>query len=129
MSDENLNPEIIDIKARAFAFAVRTVKLCRLLEKHPDVGATLCSQLFDAGTSIGVNLEEAVSGQSEADFMHKNAVSLKEAREANYWLRLILATSDFEEYTKKEITEMERESGEIAESIGESFVITKSWAR
>lgn len=86
-----------DIRERAFEFAVRIVKLCQFLEKQRTVGRTLISQLLDAGTSIGANLEEAQAGQSRADFIHKNAISLKEARESVYWLRLILATTAFEQ--------------------------------
>ncbi len=41
-----------------------------------------------SGTSIGANLEEAQAGQSRADFISKNAIALKEARETHYWLRL-----------------------------------------
>jgi four helix bundle protein len=54
----------------------------------------LAYQLVDAGTSVGANLEEAEAGQSKADFISKCRISLKEARETLYWLRLIVA-SDF----------------------------------
>ena len=49
-------------------------------------------QLARAATSIGANLEEADAGQSRADFISKCSISLKEAREAHYWLRLLRAT-------------------------------------
>ena len=39
--------------------------------------------------SVGSNLEEAEAGQSKADFISKCRISLKEARESLYWLRLI----------------------------------------
>ncbi|MBK9154841.1 MAG: four helix bundle protein [Chloracidobacterium sp.] len=31
-------------------------------------------------------------GQSSKDFVHKNTISLKEARESKYWLRLLPAS-------------------------------------
>jgi len=34
-------------------------------------------------------LEEALAGQSRKDFISKMAISSKEARENNYWLRLL----------------------------------------
>ena len=114
-----------DIRERAFEFAVRVVKLCRLLEKQRNVGRTLINQLLDAGTSIGANLEEAQAGQSRADFVHKNAISLKEARESVYWLRLILATTAFEKPVSDGIKELESEAGEIARIIGRIIVNTK----
>jgi len=49
-------------------------------------------QLMRAATSIGANLQEADAGQSRADFLSKCTISLKEAREALYWLRLLMAT-------------------------------------
>ena len=132
-SDEAKDEERIDeesqtavktdaIRERSFAFAVRIVKLCKYLEKSSDVGKSVINQLLDAGTSVGANLEEAVAGQSKADFVHKNSISLKEARESNYWLRLILATSLFDENVKKGIEELESEALVIAKIIGKIIV-------
>ncbi|MBW4480858.1 MAG: four helix bundle protein [Tolypothrix brevis GSE-NOS-MK-07-07A] len=42
-----------------------------------------------AATSIGANIEEAQSGESRADFIHKYSIAQKEARESLYWLRLL----------------------------------------
>ena len=52
----------------------------------------LAPELLGAGTSVGANLEEATAGQSKPDFISKNCIALKEARESRYWLRLIDAT-------------------------------------
>ncbi len=113
------------IRERTFAFAVRVVKLCKYLEKHSDVSKSVINQLLDAGTSVGANLEEAVAGQSRADFIHKNSISLKEARESNFWLRLILATSAFDVNVKKGIEDLESESLVIAKIIGKIIVTLK----
>jgi four helix bundle protein len=56
--------KIVDIRERAFAFAVRIVKLCKFLEKSSNVSKNVIGQLLDAGTSIGANLEEAVAGKA-----------------------------------------------------------------
>lgn len=119
------NSKITDIRERAFAFAVRVVKLCKFLEKNSNVSKNLLGQMLDAGTSIGANLEEAVAGQSTADFIHKNSISLKEARESNYWLRLILATENFDTKVKTGIEDLEKESLEIAKIIGKIIISTK----
>ena len=81
----------IDIYDRAFDFA------CRIVRLHQSAARTtttrpLLVQLLRAGTSIGANLEEAHAGQSRADFVAKARISLKEARETLYWLRLLAAT-------------------------------------
>ena len=49
----------------------------------------LSKQVVRSGTSIGANVEEAIAGQSRKDFISKMAISSKEARETNYWLRLL----------------------------------------
>jgi four helix bundle protein len=49
--------------------------------------------LFDAGSSIGANLEEAKASYSRRELALKNAVSLKESRESKYWLRVAAAKS------------------------------------
>ena len=80
-----------EISERAFEFAVRVVKLCQVLDEKPGVSRTLANQLLRSGTSVGANLEESKGGQSRADFLSKVSISLKEARETHYWLRLLNA--------------------------------------
>lgn len=122
VEDENQPNKIIDIRERTFAFAVRIVNLCRYLEKSSDVAKSVINQLLDAGTSVGANLEEAQAGQTKPDFIYKNTISLKEARESNFWLRLILATSSFDENVKVGIEELRDESLEIAKIIAKIIV-------
>ena len=118
--------EFRDIRERAFEFAVRIVKLCKYLEKNSEVSRNVNSQLLDAGTSVGANLEEAKAGQSRADFVHKNAIALKEARESTFWLRLILATESFEDNVETGIIELKDESIELAKIIGKIIVNAKA---
>jgi four helix bundle protein len=80
-----------DLPERLFAFSLRIVRLCQRLDERPGVGRTLSYQLLKAGTSIGANYEEGQAGQSRADFLSKNCIALKEARETHYWLRLLQA--------------------------------------
>jgi len=75
-----------DICERTFKFAVDIVKLCRRLEVRNSVSRQLSRQLLRAATSIGANLKEAQAAQSRPDFISKNFIALKEARESHYWL-------------------------------------------
>ncbi|HEY0160540.1 MAG TPA: four helix bundle protein [Thermoanaerobaculia bacterium] len=79
----------IDIYERAFQFACRIVKMDRALARDRRVNRNAMSQLVRAASSVGSNLEEARAGQSRADFHAKLRISLKEARESHYWLRLL----------------------------------------
>jgi four helix bundle protein len=81
-----------DIRERTFEFALRIIKLSQQLEEQAGVARTLGWQLLRSGTSIGANIEEAQAGQSKLDFISKNAIALKEARETVYWLRLLAAS-------------------------------------
>lgn len=81
-----------DIRARAFDFAVRVVKLCQDLEKRGMAGKLIGRQLLRSGTSVGANLEESKGSQSPADYAAKVHISLKEARETAYWLKLLVAS-------------------------------------
>jgi four helix bundle protein len=76
------------IQERAFEFACRIVKLHRELLRKDATARKLANQVLDSGTSVGANLEEAEAGQSKSDFISKCRISLKEARETLYWLRI-----------------------------------------
>ncbi|MGI9054973.1 MAG: four helix bundle protein [Pyrinomonadaceae bacterium] len=77
---------------KSFNFAIRIVKAYKYLveEKKEFV---ISKQLLRSGTSVGANAEEAVGGQSKADFISKLSIAYKEARETRYWIRLLEATN------------------------------------
>jgi four helix bundle protein len=77
---------------RAFRYACEITKLCVRLQERGPVVRRLSMKLLDSATSIGANLEEGRAGQSKPDFIAKNFISLKEARETRFWLRLIGTT-------------------------------------
>ncbi|MDJ0568859.1 MAG: four helix bundle protein [Pleurocapsa sp. MO_192.B19] len=81
------------IQDRTLSFAVRVVKLCKFLSEQDGVTRVLYKQLIRSGTSVGANVREAQSAQSERDFLHKLEIALKEARETEYWL-IILVEAD-----------------------------------
>lgn len=83
--------KIRDIEERTFQFGVRTIKLCQFLEKKSWINSTLGKQMLRCGTSVGSNVEEAQAAESRADFISKNNIALKEARETHYRLRLLAA--------------------------------------
>ncbi len=78
------------IAERAFDFAARIIKLCERLWEGSRAARKIADQLFDAGTSIGANAEEAEGGQTKADFTARLAISRKESYETVYWLRLAI---------------------------------------
>jgi len=115
---ESGDGKIWDIRERSFEFAVRVVKLCRYLDELSNVARPLVNQLIRAATSIGANLEEAQAGHSKPDFLNKNSIALKEARETRYWLRLILAAYRFDPKATSGIEELAIEAMEISRILG-----------
>ena len=53
---------------------------------------TIAKQLLRSATNIGANINEAVYGNSKADFICKLHISLKETGESIYWLTLLKRT-------------------------------------
>ncbi len=77
-----------DIRGRSYEFALRIIRVAQVLARE-STGKMIGGQLLRPGTSIGANVEEATSAFSKNDFIFKMNTALKEARETNYWLRLI----------------------------------------
>lgn len=79
------------IKDKSFAFAIRAIKLYKILvtEKREYV---LSKQLLKSGTAIGALVKEGEHAQSKKDFLNKMNVALKEANETEYWLLLLKET-------------------------------------
>src|SRR5437763_125966 len=92
---------------RAFEFACRILNLCERLWERGPVARQIASQLMRCGTSIGSNAEEAQEAQTKPDFIAKQSVSRKEARETRYWLRVAVKTQ------KVTAPEAERELDEV----------------
>jgi len=82
---------------KSFSFAIRIIKLHKwLYKKHLDI-TPLAKQILRSGTSIGANAEEADAAFTKKEFASKLGISLKEAKETRYWLRLLHATDYIDE--------------------------------
>lgn len=75
------------IREKTYSFALTIIELYKLLIQQNEY--ILSKQLLKSGTSVGSNVEEALAGQSRPDFLSKMSIASKEARESNYWLRLL----------------------------------------
>ncbi|MBQ6769019.1 MAG: four helix bundle protein [Prevotella sp.] len=69
-------------------FALRIVKLYNYLYEQKKE-YVMSKQLYRCGTSICANLSESIYAQSEADYISKLKIALKEASETKYWLELL----------------------------------------
>jgi four helix bundle protein len=117
------------IQTKSYQFAVKTVNLCRnLMEDKKEY--ILSKQLLRSGTSIGANIEEAIGGHSEKDFLAKLTIAYKEARESKYWLNLLRDTNylkpDDAQELLNDLEEMLRIIGSIQKTIKSKNVIRNS---
>ena len=73
------------LRVKSAAFSDRIIQLYNYLltVKHEQIMST---QIYRSGTSIGANISESRFAQSEADFISKLSIALKEAGETEYWL-------------------------------------------
>jgi len=79
------------IAEKTFVFALKVISLYKVLVTgHKEY--VLSKQILRSGTSIGANVNEALEAQSKADFVHKLSIALKEARETEYWLKLLIGS-------------------------------------
>jgi len=78
-----------DLEVRLLRYASAII---RLVEKLPSTraGNHIAGQLLRAGTAPLPNHGEAQAAESSADFVHKLSIGLKELRETQRWLHLIV---------------------------------------
>lgn len=109
------------IKEKSYSFALRIIRLARELREMREF--TLSEQIIKSGTSIGANVEEAQGASSSKDFLHKMTIAYREARETNYWLRLVRDSNTFPEEKLSSIVE---ESEELCHLLTAITKTTKS---
>jgi len=79
------------VEKKSYQFSIRIVRLYQFLVKeHKEF--VLSKQVLKSGTAIGAIIREAEQAESTADFIHKLSISLKEAKETEYWLSILKDT-------------------------------------
>jgi len=109
------------ILEKSYNFAVRIAKLYIYL-KSEKKEYELSKQVLRSGCSIGSNVEEAVGGYSRKDFAAKLGIAYREARETNYWLRII---RDTELIDLKMFKSLQKDCEEILKIIGSIQITLK----
>ncbi|MCX6234880.1 MAG: four helix bundle protein [Bacteroidetes bacterium] len=70
-------------------------------------------QLIRSSGSLGANYIEANEALSKKDFILRLKISLKETKESEYWLKVIMASNTFENRLVKEFGELINETTEL----------------
>ena len=77
-----------ELEDRLIDFAVRVIKVADSLAESP-AGKHVSRQLLRSGTSPAPNYAEARGAESNADFVHKLKIALKELNATSVWLRMV----------------------------------------
>ena len=109
-----------DLLKRTFNFGISCLKFLRKLESNPE-NNLIRFQLGKSCTSIGANYEESQEGSSKADFTNKVKIALREARETNYWLRILKELNDNNDESLESLI---KESQELKNILG--AIVVKS---
>lgn len=91
------------ILEKSFEFAVKITKYYMESIKKDYLLKDILRQLLRCGTSIGANVSESQEAVSKKDFINKFSIALKEAKETEYWLKIlsrsgVLSESSYHEF-------------------------------
>ncbi len=81
-----------DLEERLIDFAANVILFTNYVEKSY-AGNHLSSQIVRSSTSPALNYGEAQSAESNKDFVHKMGICLKELRETNNCLKIIVSAN------------------------------------
>jgi four helix bundle protein len=82
-------PTRYDLAERTAFFGESVIRFAQRIPQSP-VMNRLIDQLVGAGTSVGASYCEADEGISRKDFMHRIGICKKEARETQFFLRMVV---------------------------------------
>jgi len=112
----------IDIKKRAFKYALEIIKLIDQLGNQDLSVQVIARQLLKSSTSIGANIVEAQASSSKREFTNFLNHSLKSANETKFWLALLRDSGK----AKKELANhLLEETSELANILASSILTLK----
>ena len=97
------------LHTKSYDFALRIVSMNKYLREQKGE-FVLSKQILRSGTAIGALIRESEFAQSQADFVNKLSVALKEANETDYWLKLL---HDSHYLNEVSFISMENDCGEL----------------
>ena len=95
-------PENVILK-KTEDFSDRIVKMYKYLQNKKEGNGDILKQVLRSGTSVGANTAESKYAQSEADFLTKLTIALKEANETKFWLKRLYSGDYLSEAEYKSI--------------------------
>jgi four helix bundle protein len=123
MGDLEEKPKVTarEMNERLLDYGARVIKLVEALPKSL-AARRIGDQLLRSSIAVGAHYEEAQAGESRDDFVHKLQLALKELRESNYWLRLLMRV---EALPAKRLTKILDESSQLKAILSKAVATTK----
>jgi len=93
-NQENATPiqRAFDLAEPTAVFGEEVIRFCRGIRRDAVI-TPLIRQLVRSATSVGANYVEADEAGSKKEFTYRVSVCRREARETQYWLRMIGAAN------------------------------------
>lgn len=114
--NQSSKPKQYDLEDRTFRFSQQVIVLARSIKKDLVI-YELCKQVVRSACSIGANYIEANESLGKKDFAMRIRICRKEAKETQYWLRLIASTEN------KDLNRLANEAIELMKIFG--AILTK----
>ena len=112
----------IDIKRRAYVYALDTVRFVDQLTKDDLSVRVIANQLMRSATSIGANIVEAQAASSKREFTNFLNHSLKSANESKFWLAPL---RDSDKAKAEVVNSLLPETKELANILASSILTLK----
>ena len=116
MQNNNEKPKI-DLKKRAYLYAISMIKFIDGLDKNDLSAQVIAKQLLRSSTSIGANIIEAQAGSTKRDFTNFFNYALKSANESKFWIGLLRDSGKSDK-----IGDLLQETIELANILGSSIL-------
>lgn len=114
-----------ELEERTLRFSKNLIAVLQKLPKNL-ISHNLIGQTVRSGTSVGANYREANAAESEKDFKHKMNISFKEAKEARYWLDILMSANPDH---KNDLAPLRQESDELARIFGKAVTSCRKNAK
>src|SRR5262245_23428160 len=109
MNENQIEPQLIDLRTRTKEFALRIINLFGHLPSSIQA-QVIGKQLLRSGTSVGAHYRECCRARSNAEFISKIEGGLQELDETSYWLELLAESSII---PANRLIELQQEANEL----------------
>lgn len=106
-----------ELEIRCFDFSKKVIDVSNMASKNL-VNSILITQLIRAATSVGANYSEANESDTTKEFRYRLRIARKEAKESNYWLKLLMYNLKDNE---KKIIPLIKESEELVKILASIY--------